>query len=277
MIEDDTKKAEEDEQIAEIENGDSTTLIRKEAPDEGSLGLLPKSLKLMIYGFDQVESYLKDALADQLKYIPEERRILPSPVVAGPVVDALRFVVDQPFLRELYLNLLTTSMDSKTARRAHPAFVQMLKQMTPDEAKIVGLFRSKSTFPAVSLSVHDADGKGMVQVLVRHFSLLVYEAHCEFPDLATSYIDNLQRLGLISVDSSQLFYDYQYDPLLEHPDFKSWINRIETESDASPSIGKAIVEVTQLGKQFRDACVLSKSEGERGEVDRPRILSFLDY
>ncbi len=255
MIEDGTKQPKMKEQLAPVKNGSSTNVAGETPHDHSSFELLPQSVRLMIYGLDQVESYLADAMAEQLKHIPEDRRILPSAVVAGPAVDGLRFVIDEPSLRELYLNLLTTSMDSLTARRAHPAFVQVLKQMTPDEAKIVGLFRSRSTFPAVSLSVHDADGKGMVQVLLKHFSLLAYDAHCEFPDLAAGYIDNLRRLGLIEVISSRLFYDSEYYPLLEHPDFKSWIKRIEVESDASPNIEKLMIQMTELGKQFRDACV----------------------
>lgn len=248
-------------------------------PSEDSLmSLFPRSLRLVIYGYDQVEDYLTEALSERQKHIPEERLISPSPVVAGPALDALRFVIDEPPLRELYANLLATSMDSATTRQAHPAFVEMLRQMTPDEARIVGLFKSATRFPIVTLSVTDADGKGIVQVLLRNFCLLVYEAHCEHPEMAANYLDNLRRLGLVEVIQSSLFDKRQYTPLLEHPDFLKWVKRIETETDAGEVIDKEILEVTVLGRQFRDACIISKAEANNVDSDEHvRILSFIDY
>ncbi|HEX2689776.1 MAG TPA: DUF4393 domain-containing protein, partial [Kofleriaceae bacterium] len=40
-------------------------------------------------------------------------------------------------LREMFENLLVASMDSDTASSAHPAFVSMIQQLTPDEARIL--------------------------------------------------------------------------------------------------------------------------------------------
>src|SRR5579864_922076 len=101
------------------------------------MALAPVSL--LVWGFDQIKDYLEDALAHRLKDLPPERIIPPSPIIAGPATEALRFAGHDPILREMYANLLDTEMDANRVREAHPAFVEIIRQLTPDEARIVGL------------------------------------------------------------------------------------------------------------------------------------------
>lgn len=37
----------------------------------------------------------------------------------------------------MYANLLLSSMDDRTAEYVHPSFVQLLKEISPDEAKLL--------------------------------------------------------------------------------------------------------------------------------------------
>src|SRR5947207_1857122 len=72
-----------------------------------------------------------------LKDVPKEDIITPKPNVAGPTLQALTFTEGEPELQELFANLLAASMDIKTAPFAHPSFIEVIKQMTSDEAKIM--------------------------------------------------------------------------------------------------------------------------------------------
>ena len=56
-------------------------------------------------------------------------------------------------LRELYANLLATSIDSITAHEAHPAFVEIIRQLTPDEARIVKYIFERMYLPIITVRV----------------------------------------------------------------------------------------------------------------------------
>src|SRR5512139_2765947 len=69
--------------------------------------------------------------------VPPERVTAPPIEIAEPIVRLLRFPNQDSVLRELYLNLLARSMDTETQSKAHPAFVEVLKQLSPYEASLL--------------------------------------------------------------------------------------------------------------------------------------------
>lgn len=224
-------------------------------------------ISALVWGYEKIKDYLQETLTEKLKNVPPERIVPPSPTLAGPALESLRFAGHDPTLRELYANLLATSMDSEIATNAHPAFVDFLRQMTPDEARIVQLFSSRQSFPVISMILYDkADPGGTRFPLFVHFSLLGYEAECAHPELTPNYLDNLVRLGLAEINT---IYDYEseepgfYKPLLEHPEFDrlsgphTSILFSDKEEDKTKrfEIKKEVLRVTTLGRQFCAACI----------------------
>ena len=72
----------------------------------------------------------------------------------GPALEALRYTGHQEGLREIYANLLATSLDVDTSLQAHPAFVDMIKSMSPDEARMLGLFAHRELWPVVEVRIY---------------------------------------------------------------------------------------------------------------------------
>lgn len=208
----------------------------------------------LVWGYDQIKDYVGDALTKRLKQVPEERIITPSPTIAGPILEALRFTGHNPELRELYANLLATSMDADTAQNAHPAFVEILRQLSPDEARIVKLFASRNRFPLISVSIV-ARNKPMLIDWLQHFSLLAQKAGCLYPNLIGSYLDNLCRLGLIEIFNHP-FEECEYAELENHQDVMQYISENKRDDIYPPHITRETLSVTKLGRQFCDACVV---------------------
>lgn len=216
----------------------------------------------LIWGYDQIKDFVSTKLADRLKNVKPEDIVTPTPNVAGPVLEALRYTGHEESLSDLYANLLAASMDRNTASQAHPAFAEIIKQLTPDEAKIVRIFNEAKAIPLVTVrseyNGNDPEKKGGYDVLVNQ-SLLGVEAGCEHIDLVPTYIDNLCRLGLAEVPENYYYttsgiYDAIENVLqglvqaLSHvdPERKGILKR------------KALI-VTTLGKQFARVCVTPKS------------------
>jgi hypothetical protein len=69
--------------------------------------------------------------------VPPERQVESPPEIAGPIIQQLRFTSEENPLREVFLNLLTSSIDKDRQGKIHPAFVTILQQISPDEAQVI--------------------------------------------------------------------------------------------------------------------------------------------
>lgn len=72
-----------------------------------------------------------------VRQIPEERRILPAPQIAGPVLEAIKYEPEDTLITEMYNELLSRAFDRDKAEQAHPAFASLIKQLSMDEAIIL--------------------------------------------------------------------------------------------------------------------------------------------
>lgn len=220
----------------------------------------------LVWGYEQIKEYVTRAVSEKLKDTPKDRIIPPSPTVAGPVLEALRYAGHQESLADLYTNLLATSMDAKTAKEAHPAFVEVLKQLSPDEAKILKVMCRGQNFPVVSVykhvtAVRDGKEQSTESWVLRRFSMLPYQAECQYPELGPTYLENICRLGLAILPEggwgvvSRMSGDEVYQPLFQHPVVVAAKGSIRVDQGESPEVRPEVIRVITFGRQFIDACV----------------------
>lgn len=216
----------------------------------------------LVWGYDQIKEFVSTKVAERLKNVPPENLVTPKPNVAGPALEALRYTGHESSLSDLYANLLATAMDKDTAQGAHPAFVEIIKQLTPDEAKLVALFVNDRALPLINLRWEfkpNSEGKSGGKEVLVHFSHLGLLAGCEFPQMTPTYIDNLCRLGLVEVPT---FWEYTtkgaYDALENDPHVKAVKVSIENNAEMQPVVERKGLRVTELGKQFARTCVIQK-------------------
>jgi hypothetical protein len=210
-----------------------------------------------VWGYDEIRNFVTTRVAEKLKAIPQERIKTPNPTVAGPALEALRYTGHEETLRELYANLLATSIDSETAASAHPAFVDMIKNMAPDEAKIMRFFATTGAQPVVDLKVTLKDGGGFV-ILHRNVSLIGVQAGCQHPVFCPNYLDNLSRLGLVEVPYGYHLKDEKsYEPIETNAEVLKIKEQVKDHGVFG--IDRKKIEVTNLGRQFITACVIDKA------------------
>lgn len=217
----------------------------------------------LVWGYEKCQDFISTKVADRLKHVPPEDIITPKPNVAGPAIEALRYTGHEEELSDLYANLLASSMDKKTASGAHPAFVEIIKQLTPDEAKIVALFSSARAFPLLNVQANHKEDPEQLKggnTMLSHFSLLGEEAGVEFVSLVPAYLDNLCRLGLADYLGSGQYYTAPgiYDPLENHPRVLALKAEIEADPEMQCDLEKTGLILTDLGKQFAKVCVFRR-------------------
>lgn len=164
-----------------------------------------KPLKVLVWGFDQIEAYVVQKIPIKLAEVPPDQVLTPSALVAGPAIEALRFAGSSPELAEMFAELLASSMHPGRAALAHPAFVEVIKQMLPDEARLLRHMIKLPYITALRLSSSHSelggpDGRQATYswaVLEELYSPIACSAACESPELVSLYLANLIRLGLL--------------------------------------------------------------------------------
>lgn len=189
------------------------------------LGFLPRSIKLALSGWEKWiingEESLKltaEAIKEKVKKIPEEKLVEPEPYVAIPAIQQISYCQNSEELRELYANLLTASMNSDKKWQVHPSFVDIIKQLNPDEARYLKALPPMilPIYPLIDVDFSYGDDKGTHPV-ISNFTDYKIDI-LEYPENICAYIDNIIRLNLIEIPSGQVIRDKNvYAKLEKHP------------------------------------------------------------
>src|SRR6266581_1884348 len=165
--------------------------------------------------------------------IPDEHMITPPASVAVPAMQGLSYTFDEPDLKDLYLNLLTTATDDRRTDDAHPAFADVIKQLTPSEARLLNeiLGQAAVTIARVKNMVESGGFHLRITHLLPLGSAETGEP-TEIPQVA-AWVDNWARLGLVEVTyEHHRVGDSAYDWVPTRPEYirislEPGINRLE--------------------------------------------------
>lgn len=104
------------------------------------IGELVRHASDEVWDLSHIQSYLARTVERILEHrlVPKTAVQPPRMEIAVPAIEAMRYCR----LRNELSALIATSMDRRTVHRAHPAFVDVLKQLTRDELALLALFPS---------------------------------------------------------------------------------------------------------------------------------------
>jgi hypothetical protein len=216
----------------------------------GVINMALGPVALMVQGYELIHEKLKRKLEEKLGETAKDQIIEPPLPIVGPLLEKYRFVHDQPELAELFENLLATAMDERTVRRAHPAFVHIVSQLSPDEAKLLqAISEDPFVIPKVDLFISFNDGTPGELRVMANLTNLDQRAGVD-SGLTRAYMDNLVRLGIIEVDSgSPLAQSDLYLPLMKHPELKR-VQATAAKAQLSVSVIKGKIKTTEFGHMF---------------------------
>jgi hypothetical protein len=224
--------------------------------------LLP--LEIVTWKYEEARKFLRGPVNRKLKTAPRDQ-INPNPKanVVVPALEAVALTEGDPDLEELFANLVASAMDKRHATRAFPAFVEIMKQLTADEAKILRAIGPGRPVPMIHLDrvfyneQRQHIGGDTVQSNLSRFGFV---AGCQYPKLIPSYINNLVRLGLLEVLATNTFFtalDEEYKEIETDPD----VVDLKKQNERPPMVGtnfiRSGVRLSPLGHDFYAVCVQS--------------------
>ncbi len=236
------------------------------------VGLVPRAIKAALA---PVEKWVlqreynvaetKKLLEEKLDKVSPELIESPEPYIAVPALQYISYCMDNDELRDMYANLLANSMNKVVKNGVHPGFVEIIKQLCPDEAKILKYMSGsgRSTVPTITLRCENENGSGVDYV--KNFSNVGELCNCEKAKDVNVYFDNLIRLGLLkSADEMASLTDKtHYEVLKNHPFIleKSAVVKSQKDEYNKPIIEESFVYLTDYGKAFCRICITSPTNG----------------
>lgn len=215
-------------------------------------------IKALVWGYEKIEDFITTRVSEKLKNIPEENITTPPPEIAGPAVEALRFSGNDVNLRELYANLLASSMDINTQDLIHPGYVEIIKNLSSDEAVLLQIFRNKFIYPLINIGGEMSDGKGSITEYT-YFSHFDKITSLKRPDLIPTYLDNISRLGLTEIPYDlHLSAINTYEPLENDLSLNPIKHKIENILNRKVVFERKVIKLTNFGKQFIQNVVVEK-------------------
>lgn len=215
------------------------------------------------FAFDKARAYYADRfpsdMAQKAQRIPIEHVVEPKASIAGPALQGLAFTHEEPDLKEMYLNLLATSMDGRSASTAHPAFVEIIKQLDAEDARAVRtILTFQSLVPIGQIIQRLGDQNGFIVLMshVLNFGVAETRVPAENPRGA-AMVDNLIRLGLVEVDYKvQILNNHSYQYLETRPELIRF-KQSHQGGEYTVEVVKGVMRSTALGKRFATAIGLN--------------------
>lgn len=195
-----------------------------------ALALIPKTINAALSGLQQWIAHreynveeTKKFLAIKLEKVDADKIVPPEPYIAVPAIQALSYSMNSDDLRSMYANLLATSMTADKKWNVHPSFVEVIKQLSPDEAKLLKSL-TKDSYPIIDLMLVNPNGS--FKIIVRNYTDVADEIS-EHPNKIFSYLDNLKRLELIEIPIGMcIANESAYKHLEEHSEIKKYKNHL---------------------------------------------------
>lgn len=172
--------------------------------------------------------------------VKEENQIEAPASISGPIIDRLKYLEDENYLTELYLNLLSRAIDKERVQEAHPAFYHIIDQLSADEAMILYIIKQEPIYYdyTMDLYVDDNNRYRFRNEIVKKDT--TPKDKIAFIEHFNMYIRHMESLNLV---------------------FWRKVNENAINDDKGNQLGTDIrtrIELTEFGYLFVKACIPDK-------------------
>lgn len=232
-----------------------------------TLSLLPKTINAALVPLRQWISHkefnfiqTERLLAIKLEDVSPDKIVPPEPYVAVPAFQAISYSMNNNELRNLYANLLAKSMNTDTKDNVHPAFVEIIKQLSPFDAILLNkLTDTKETSFAISkIRIEKSESNDEGVDWLNHIIDPIFGVTIVNQKQYALSLENLQRLQLITIDYNRFLSDANEYSRIESSEIVTYCRSNSSSLHSLYSFlrcKKGILKITTLGKEFNDICI----------------------
>jgi hypothetical protein len=184
----------------------------------------------------------------------------PTPVANAAAAEVEREKARKS-LRDRGEELLRRSADVNFEEDAHPAYMRILEDLSPDEARILRLLEEEGPQPSVDVRSGLLPLKSASELVASGLNMIGTEAGCRHLEDVPAYLNNLFRLGLIWFSSETVRDPHRYQVLEAQPEVDEAL-----KSGGRTRTVRRSIHLTPFGRDFCELCLPAQTrEPDAGE------------
>jgi hypothetical protein len=162
----------------------------------------------------------------------------------------------EPTLRERGEELLERSRDVWSDDEPHPAYVRIIEDLAPDEARILVHMLRTGPQPAVDVRTGGPVGLISSSLVSSGLTMIGARAGVRYVDEVPAYLNNLFRLGLVWFSGEQVEDPMDYQVLEAQPDVLEAMHAVRF-----PRLVRRSIHLTPFGTNFCRSCLVDPADG----------------
>ena len=201
----------------------------------------------------------KQTVESELAKIEPKNFTEPRTSLIGPAIEASKYYIDEPDIRLMFAKLIAADMDLSKKNDVHHSFVEIIKQMSPIDAKV--FIDLENPLNLMWCKLHLKNSPDMAKFIT---DIYLSQNFHEYSHNVCLSISNLVRLGLIFIptrNTGSIIMGGNDPDILERFKKTHFYNEL-IQDIASPSSIYSSYEVvtyegliTELGVSFRKICL----------------------
>ena len=185
----------------------------------------------------------------KMEDIPEDGVCPVPPEVGVPILEKLSYVTNEQ-LSEMYIELLAKASQKESANVAHPSFVNIINNISPDEAIFMRSIRYTDFIPYVEVREITSDEKHSWITVDPIVLSPTFLSELTYPNNGAAYVSNLLGLGIFAITpGDQLTSENAYKDVEEYAQEKLPV-RASIKQGKKIIHERGVIRVTAFAKLF---------------------------
>lgn len=198
--------------------------------------------------------------------IPKKNLQEPSLAIIGPTLEKSKYYYEEKDLRELFANLLASSMDKSKSQFVHPSFPDIIQNLSSEDARFLKEISNLRNIPYCEIRFQNRARENFTSfftyintgVTLSNFILDLSYPEEDMYDF-NPIIDNLTRLRLISISDTYFTNIERYEPFIDNLFYTTYQKGLMKSPDIlkqEVTMIRGSIEITSFGQNFINACVI---------------------
>lgn len=150
---------------------------------------------------------------------------------------------------------MTKASHAQQVNVAHPSFVNIINNISPDEASLLKSIRDNQSIPFVEVRLKSKNSRELLLLNPMQI-ILPCLASLKFRNNVPAYFSNLEGLEVVHIRQDRwLAAEDAYSGLEEHS--RKQYSGVGELNDREPDFGRGAIDTTRFGSLFLQACFTS--------------------
>ena len=196
-----------------------------------------------------IKKHLKD-YQQKIDPYPEEQIGSVPPEIGVPIIEELTRVTNDQ-LASMYVNLLVNASLVDKSRYAHPSFLNVIKSLSADEAKIINHYKYNRDPLLVIAILKNNSLDGTLTDFGQIFINIDDHVDLQYKENKSFYFNNLEKLGILTADHNfpSFMEDVVASKSQEILNQREHFNKLIEDNDNLQELNAGYV-LSDYGKEF---------------------------